>query len=288
MTAKSTFKIGAIGLKQTEIKILNVFFSLHGYREWYFELVSDISEDQKIDIWLVDHNRINEFTGISHKYPNAIHVDIYSSKEECTHKSEFAFFRPLRMQGLVKTLDTIVIQKLKFVPPINDKSVVNNKLLNDISQPKKKTKQWQGFSVLVVDDSPTVRTLMKAFLQSHGFQVETIATAEQAIQALFTTYDLVFLDVVLPGSMDGYKICKIIKARSEYKDIPVVMLTSKGSTIDKVRGKFSGSSAYLTKPVNQVVLLKTLHQLLYGRSPIRFKQKTKLSNMNVADSLNYT
>ncbi len=288
MKAKSTFKIGVIGLKQTEIKILNVFFSLHGYREWYFELVSDISEKQKIDIWLVDHNNINEFTDIASKKPNTIHIDIYSSKEECINISEFTFIRPLRMQALVKTLDTIVIQKLKFVPPINDEIVVNDKLLSDISQPKKQNKQWQNFSVLVVDDSPTVRTLMKAFLQGHGFKVDTAATAEKAIQAFTTLYDLIFLDVVLPGSLDGYKLCKMIKARKEYKDIPVIMLTGKDSTLDKVRGKFSGSNAYLTKPVNQAILLKTLNQLLKGRSPIcllstpssvRFKQEKKSSHL---------
>jgi len=129
---------------------------------------------------------------------------------------------------------------------------------------------------------------MKAFLQSHGFHVDTAATAEKAVQAISASYDLIFLDVVLPGSIDGYKICKIIKARKNYKDIPVVMLTSKGSTIDKVRGKFSGSSAHLTKPVNQTVLLKTLTQLLAGRfpvcllntaPPVRFKQETQSSSL---------
>ena len=62
-------------------------------------------------------------------------------------------------------------------------------------------------------------------------------------------YDIIFLDVVLPG-MDGYQVCKNIKRNPVIKHTPVVMLTSKSSPFDKVRGSMAGCNAYLTKPVD--------------------------------------
>ena len=287
MKNKHIFKVGAFGLKQTEISILKVFFSLHGYREWYFQLVTDISDVNQIDIWLVEHNKL---AFVLKANPKAIHIDICSSKKECIAESDYTFCRPLNMQLLVKMLDKIVVQELKFVPPINDQVVINNELIKDISKSTASTKSWQNYTALVIDDSPTVRTLMKASLHSNGFKVETAESSEQALQAIKSrAYDIIFLDVILPGSIDGYKICKIIKSGSDYKHTPVIMLTSKGSTIDKVRGKLSGSNAYLTKPVDQTALMKSVNKLLRGRSPVRMKQTTNCSNkINYVNSFNYT
>jgi twitching motility two-component system response regulator PilG len=113
---------------------------------------------------------------------------------------------------------------------------------------------------------------MKAILCAQGFSTDTVDTPQKVFQQLITSsYDLIFLDVVLPGDMDGYKICKLIKSKNKYRDIPIIMLTSKGSTIDKVRGKFSGSNAYLTKPVDQVLLMETISKILRQRSPVGIK-----------------
>ncbi len=286
MKNKQIFKVGAFGLKQTEISILKVFFSLHGYREWYFQLVTNISDVNQIDIWLVEHNKLAFVLKGNSK---AIHIDIYSSKKECKAESDYTFCRPLNMQLLVKMLDKIVVQDLKFVPPINDEVVINDKLIKDISKSTASTKSWQNYTALVIDDSPTVRTLMKASLHSYGFKVETAETSEQAIQTIkLRSYDIIFLDVILPGNIDGYKICKIIKSSSDY-NTPVIMLTSKGSTIDKVRGKLSGSNAYLTKPVDQTALMNSVNKLLRERSPVRMKQKTNsLNKVNHVNSFNYT
>ena len=286
MKNKHIFKVGVFGLKQTEISVLKVFFSLHGYREWYFQLVTNISDVNQIDIWLVEYNKLAFVLKGNSK---AIHIDICSSKKECT-ESDYTFFRPLNMQLLMKMLDKVVVQELKFVPPINDKVVINDKLIKDISKPTASTKSWQNYTALVIDDSPTVRTLMKASLHRYGFKVETAETSEQAIQAIkLRSYDIIFLDVILPGSIDGYKICKIIKSGSDYKHTPVIMLTSKGSTIDKVRGKLSGSSAYLTKPVDQTALMNSVNKLLRERAPVRMKQKiNSLNKVNHVNSFKYT
>jgi twitching motility two-component system response regulator PilG len=62
-------------------------------------------------------------------------------------------------------------------------------------------------------------------------------------------YDIIFLDVILPGA-DGYQVCKHIKKNPLLKQTPVVMLTSKASPFDRVRGSLAGCDTYLTKPVD--------------------------------------
>ena len=63
------------------------------------------------------------------------------------------------------------------------------------------------------------------------------------------SYDIIFLDVVLPGT-DGYQVCKDIRKNPGTRQTPVIMLTSKSSPFDRVRGSLVGCSAYLTKPVD--------------------------------------
>ena len=74
-------------------------------------------------------------------------------------------------------------------------------------------------------------------------------------------YDILFLNVVLPGK-DGYEVCKAIKKHKDKKHIPVVMLTGKSSSRDKLKGKLSGCDAYLTKPVSLKEFNRTLSKWL--------------------------
>ena len=73
--------------------------------------------------------------------------------------------------------------------------------------------------------------------------------------------DLVLLDIILP-KMDGYTILGAIKKKRELKNIPVIMLTGKDKFLDKVKGKMSGSSEYLTKPFEPDVLLAAVERCL--------------------------
>ena len=106
-------------------------------------------------------------------------------------------------------------------------------------------------TVLVVDDSSTVRRQVGLELERLDIQVDAAESGEQAFELLARNrYDLIFLDVILPG-VDGYHLCKAIKKDKTMKKTPVVMLTSKSSPFDRVKGALSGCDAYLTKPVKQ-------------------------------------
>lgn len=117
-------------------------------------------------------------------------------------------------------------------------------------------------SVLVVDDSATVRAFMRIKLSDFEFDVDFAESGEQAIEkAKDKTYTCVFLDIMMPG-IDGYEVCKRIKSKKGSKNSAVVMLTSKSSMIDKLRANWSGCDAFLSKPVSEDDLLATIAKFL--------------------------
>ncbi len=117
-------------------------------------------------------------------------------------------------------------------------------------------------SVLVVDDSATVRAFMRSRLMPFRFDVDFAASGETAIElAREKRYACIFLDILMPG-MDGYETCRRLKSDARTKQTAVVMLSSKSGTLDKIRGNWSGCDAYLGKPVDENELLVTIARFL--------------------------
>ena len=111
-----------------------------------------------------------------------------------------------------------------------------------------------NFRVLAVDDSPLMRTFLQNKLQPYGIYPEFASSGEEALFKISKQhFDLIFLDVMLPG-MDGYDVCKMIKKNKDNNLMKVVMLTSKDKTFDKIRGTMAGCDGYLTKPVDELKL----------------------------------
>jgi two-component system cell cycle response regulator len=132
-----------------------------------------------------------------------------------------------------------------------------------------------GDTVLVVDDNATVRMFMKAKLAPFGFEVDYAETGEEAVGLTGNReYACVFLDVVLPG-IDGYQVCKLIKANKQaIKKTAVVMLTSRSSPFDKLRGSLAGCDEYLTKPLDEDRLLETIAQFIPSTRKRENKSRT--------------
>jgi len=121
---------------------------------------------------------------------------------------------------------------------------------------------------LVVDDSTTVRRLMELTLSPAGVELEFTDNGEDAVVLVKNgQYDIIFLDIMLPG-IDGYRVCRSIKADKRTKDTPIVMLTSKDSAIDKVKGIMAGANVYLTKPLERSQLMQAIDKCL----PIKWAQ----------------
>lgn len=118
-----------------------------------------------------------------------------------------------------------------------------------------------GYSALVVDDSLPVRIQLDQALKPFAEKVDFAETGEEAFELINgNTYDLIFLDVVLPG-VDGYEICKVIK-QGKAKDIPVIMLTGNSSPADRIKGKLAGCDTYLIKPVGEAVFQEVVQNYL--------------------------
>ncbi|MGQ9897930.1 MAG: response regulator [Acidobacteriota bacterium] len=117
--------------------------------------------------------------------------------------------------------------------------------------------------ILAVDDSLTVRRVITQALESHGYRVITAADAYEALSKLKDiTPDLVILDVALPSGMDGYRLCKHIRAEKSRRAIPVIMLSSRESFLDKVQSRLAGAVQYLSKPIKTEDLLLSIRRHL--------------------------
>jgi twitching motility two-component system response regulator PilG len=117
-------------------------------------------------------------------------------------------------------------------------------------------------TILVVDDSPTVRKLISGKLEKSGHSVVPAVDGMDALAKINEVIpDLILLDITMPR-LDGYQVCKLIRNNPATKDIPVVMISGKDGFFDKVRGRMAGSSGYITKPFGPDTLMKTIESYL--------------------------
>ena len=116
-----------------------------------------------------------------------------------------------------------------------------------------------AISVLVVEDDRNICELLKLYLEKEGYTV-TVAVDGGDGLAKFRTHkpDLVLLDVMMPV-MDGWAVCKAIRNESQ---TPIIMLTAKSETDDKVTGLKSGADDYITKPFEMKELLARMEAVL--------------------------
>jgi two-component system, cell cycle response regulator len=129
-----------------------------------------------------------------------------------------------------------------------------------VTRPMLHNSQMDVDHILVVDDSDIALKFMRNRLSRFGFHADLVNSGEEALGKMNTRpYKFVFLDVMMEG-LDGYQTCRAIKQRkySDGKPPVVVMLTSRGGTIDKIRGTLAGCDAYLTKPLNERDLIAVL------------------------------
>jgi len=116
--------------------------------------------------------------------------------------------------------------------------------------------------ILVVDDEPHIRRILQFLLEQEGFTVEMAEDGEQALTVLESSVpDLILLDVMMP-KLDGFSVLDRVRGKFETERIPVIMLTAKGESSEKVRGLRGGANDYLTKPFDHEELLLRMRNML--------------------------
>lgn len=162
--------------------------------------------------------------------------------------------------------------------PSSDFAALNENFFGKSTKSIQPKPQADVDHILVVDDSDIALKFMRNRLSRFGFHADLVHSGEDALAKMNTKpYKFVFLDVMMEG-LDGYQTCRAIKQRkySTGKPPVVVMLTSRGGTIDKIRGTLAGCDAYLTKPLNEQDLISVLAK--HDRTTARGFQETNFGN----------
>ena len=117
-----------------------------------------------------------------------------------------------------------------------------------------------GLRVLVIDDSKTIRRTAEMLLKKEGCDVITAIDGFEALAKIADQQpQIIFVDIMMPR-LDGYQTCALIKSNSQFKAVPVIMLSSKDGLFDKARGRIVGSEQYLTKPFTRDELLGAIRR----------------------------
>jgi len=283
------YLVDVIGFNDVERSMLTSIFALAARRDPGFAQYEPGSPGRTPDIYLVDAENpvaFNEFRAL-HKRASLPAVLIGASAQGLPFP---ALPRPLQWARLLQALDDTVSGSddapISAQPAAADPGRSSPTLRRSLSGPGRSQhaaapgrtlpppsaadeaaakKRMLGDTVLVVDDNATVRMFMQAKLAPYGFEVDIAETGEEAIGlSASQEYACVFLDVVLPG-IDGYQVCKLIKSNKQaIKKTAVVMLTSRSSPFDKLRGSLAGCDEYLTKPLDEDRLLEVIAKFLPG------------------------
>jgi len=119
--------------------------------------------------------------------------------------------------------------------------------------------------VMVIDDSNTIRRSANVFLSSANFEVIEVEDGFDALSKVMEeTPDLIFIDVLMPN-LDGLQTCQIIKKNPMFKDLPIIILSSKDGEFDKAKGLMMGANDYLIKPFTKASIIKVVNDYMEKR-----------------------
>ena len=137
------------------------------------------------------------------------------------------------------------------------------------------------YKILIVDDDENICELLRLYLEKDGFKTITAVDGEQAVEsALKQNPDLILLDIMLPG-LDGWQVCREIRKTS---DTPIIMLTAKGETFDKILGLELGADDYISKPFNTkevVARIKAVLRRTVDKSKANQKKEVRFDKLSI-------
>ena len=262
MSDKKKLAVAIIGIADQERNVLKNIFKLSLYRAYTYTftaadepgeiLIVDGDDPQAMAAWSALQGDASKKFSLN---SGAVESTVMVTKERNTNHFPYHIHRPFVATRVLGALDQIA-EKAVAAP--------QERIISDaqLSVPCAIVDAPMLPTALVVDDSGTIRKQIALELKLFDIQVDTAESGERALELLCNkNYDMIFLDVVLPG-VDGYHICKVIKKDKTIKKTPVIMLTSKSSPFDRVKGSLAGCDTYLTKPVKQSSFQKVVKKYL--------------------------
>ncbi len=113
--------------------------------------------------------------------------------------------------------------------------------------------------ILVVEDSDSIRSMIRTFMAARGHEVEAVSTGAKGIDAALShAPDAILLDLHLPGSFDGIDVCRRLRAAEATRTVPIIVISAAADDGVKARALEAGATAYYTKPFSPTALLKEL------------------------------
>lgn len=229
MKLGKTYRLGLMDLNAPEVAVVRYVCGISEARAANFEVIERLDGSVIPDILLINADS-----------PLALAKwkDISQEAEiPAIHFGDHCLKRPVSPLHLLQVLDETIGT---LAPPKGVRS--------------------PSFCALVVDDSPTARKKMAHYLIEAGGEAVCVDTGEAAIEALrMQRFDMVFLDVALPGT-SGYRVCRHIKKNRRTRGLPVILFTGKSSPFDKFLGRLVGCDSYLTKPIKSSVFRETIEK----------------------------
>jgi twitching motility two-component system response regulator PilG len=262
-----SFVLEMIGFPEGEKAMLSSTFRLTGRRA--FSYAEPASEEERTDIYLVNADNPDALAELKTRSPNVRAPAVQIGRAGSDNQHGWPLIeKPIHWMRLFEQLDLLMQAALlerSRRQPVDAgpwDGLTYRRSIDKIPAESEYVEPKPMESVLVVDDSATVRAFMRAKLQPFRFDVDCAESGEEAIDmAQAKAYTCIFLDILMPG-IDGYEVCKRIKSSAATKETAVVMLSSKSSTFDRFRGNWAGCDAYLTKPVGEDELLATIARFL--------------------------
>lgn len=271
------FAVGVIGVGEKGLQVLQGAFDITRCHLCRYELiaVNDVSAPESMvalkaaDIFLINVNNpqaVLAWRRFQMELPSEKRRPVLQLNQHPSplQSSECTLQWPLDAATLLTTLDNYILRYLDYPPGFAAGVSTQRTLSRQHSQvapvgigvqelPAVYGETPYGKAsarVLVADDSLAVRRQMKVEFDSLNVGLECVADGDAAVAAAGRqAFDLIFLDVVMPG-LDGYAACRLIKRSSFNRLTPIIMLTSRSSRFDQLKGVLAGCDTYLTKPIN--------------------------------------
>lgn len=271
-TPGKKFAVGVIGVGEKGLEILQGVFdtTLCQLRSYELIAVNDVSVPESMvalkaaDIFLINVNnpqavlawRRFQIELPSEKRRPVLQLNQHPSPH--LQSNDCTLNWPLDAAALLATLDNYILRYLDYRPALETAPSIHRPAASQhpsaatgigVHEPPAVYGKTPA-RVLIADDSLAVRRQMKIEFDNINIGLECVADGDAAVAAAARqAFDLIFLDVVMPG-LDGYAACRLIKRSSFNRLTPIIMLTSRSSRFDQLKGVLAGCDTYLTKPVN--------------------------------------